>query len=109
MYLPACPVTRGRARGGPEVGPPTQGGGILFPQLPPTGLHIEIRCAYAAAACPGRNYAQAISAWTLLHPAVPLSPFCRKCNIRIPIGASNFSLVYNTHLALGDHPLAVPF
>lgn len=39
---------------------------------------------------PGRIYAQAISAWALLHPAVPLGPFCRKCHTHAPIGYSRF-------------------
>lgn len=89
-------MIRGGPRGGPEVEPwlpPTQGGGILFPQSLCTSHGVcifKIRCAYAAAACPGRNYAQAISAWALLHPAAPLSPFCRKCNLHVLIGAFEF-------------------
>lgn len=78
-------MTRGHLEAARGWKPPTLSGGcILFPQLLPTGLHIEIRCAYAAAGYPGRIYAQAMSAWALLHPAVPLSPFCRKCNIHRP-------------------------
>lgn len=79
---------------------------LTYRYLQQACISDTIRYAYAASASPVRIYAQAISTWVVLHPAPPLSLFCRKCNINVPIGAGNFSLVYNTHLALGYHALA---
>lgn len=110
MCLPRDPRRPSRRPGGrtPHAGwrhfiPSVTSRGPCSAYVSRYDAHMQPRLA------PGRIYAQAISAWALLHPAAPLSPFCRKCNIHVPIGASNFSLVYNTHLALGDQPLGSSF